>query len=365
MLARVLVRDGRHLLARVADDHLAVVAPGCTGGVTRGRRQRVDQRRNTSHHVFGQGTRGGEQPRRALVAMLGLADQVAGDDGSVSRVVGDHRDLGGPGEDVDADLAEQRALGLGDEFVARADDHVGRLAGEQALGHRRDRLHAAERHDHVGARLVEGVEQVRVHRTAAKWPRAGDDRLHAGGLGGGHAHVGRGDVRVAARWGITACHVDRQHALSGSYTLVHLDRELLQRLALGVRERADLRDREVDVALDLRGHLGGAAIDLGAGQHDLAVPAVELLGVGAHRGLAVAADLGQHLGHHLLRSGGLGFRRLRRLLQVGHAHRRTPGLENVFSAAPKEAARGRLACRRQFDLLANSRSLASEATRFM
>ena len=60
--------------------------------------------------------------------VLGLADQVAGDDGRVGRVVGDHRHLGRPGEHVDADLAEQGALGLGDELVARADDHVGRLA---------------------------------------------------------------------------------------------------------------------------------------------------------------------------------------------------------------------------------------------
>ena len=83
--------------------------------------------------------------------MLGLADEVAGDDRRVGGLVGDHRHFRRPGEDVDADLAEQRALGLGDELVARADDHVGRLAGEQAVGQGRDGLHAAQRHDHVGA----------------------------------------------------------------------------------------------------------------------------------------------------------------------------------------------------------------------
>ncbi len=34
-------------------------------------------------------------------------------------------DLRGAGEDVDADLAEQHPLGLGDELVAGADDDVG------------------------------------------------------------------------------------------------------------------------------------------------------------------------------------------------------------------------------------------------
>ena len=202
------------------------------------------------------------------------------------------------------------------------DDHVGRLAGEQALGHRRDRLHAAQRHDHVGARLVERIEQVRMHRPAAKRPRAGDDRLHARGLGGGHAHVGRGDVRIAARRRVAAGDVDRQHALARRHALVHLDRELAQRLALRLRERADLRDREVDVALHVGRHFGRTPIDLGARQHDLAVPAVELLRIGTHRRLAVLADLGQHLGHHLLRGGGFGLRRLARLLQIGRAHRR-------------------------------------------
>ena len=38
--------------------------------------------------------------------------------------VGDHQDLGGPGDHVDADLAEHLALGLGDVGVARADDLV-------------------------------------------------------------------------------------------------------------------------------------------------------------------------------------------------------------------------------------------------
>ena len=44
----------------------------------------------------------------------------------VGGVVGDHQDLGRAGEHVDADAAEEDALGLGDVLVAGPDDDVGR-----------------------------------------------------------------------------------------------------------------------------------------------------------------------------------------------------------------------------------------------
>ena len=85
--------------------------------------------------------------------MLGLADQVGGDElrGSAQSSAID-QDLGRPGEQVDADLAEELALGLGDVGVARPDEHVDaldRLGPERERG---DRLDAAEDADLVGAR---------------------------------------------------------------------------------------------------------------------------------------------------------------------------------------------------------------------
>ena len=75
--------------------------------------------------------------------MLGLADEVGRDDRRVCGIVGDDGNLGRSGEHVDADFAEQRALRLGDELVAGADDDVGRLAGEEPVGQGGDRLHAS------------------------------------------------------------------------------------------------------------------------------------------------------------------------------------------------------------------------------
>ena len=56
--------------------------------------------------------------------MLGLAEQVGGADLAVDAVVGDDQRLGRPGEQVDADAAEQLALGFRHIGVAGADDHV-------------------------------------------------------------------------------------------------------------------------------------------------------------------------------------------------------------------------------------------------
>ena len=58
--------------------------------------------------------------------MLGLAEQVGRADLAVDAVVGDHQRLGRAREQVDADAAEQLALGLRHIGVARPDDHVDR-----------------------------------------------------------------------------------------------------------------------------------------------------------------------------------------------------------------------------------------------
>ena len=125
VLAGVAVRERRDLLSRGAQDHLAVVAPGGRGGIARRPRQGINRLRHSPHHGVGEGARGRKEPSRALVPVLGLADEIGGDDRRVGALVGDDRDLRRPGEDIDADTAEQHALRLGDEFVAGADDDIG------------------------------------------------------------------------------------------------------------------------------------------------------------------------------------------------------------------------------------------------
>ena len=140
--------------------------------------------------------------------MLGLPEQVGGDELGVGVSVGDHRDLGRPGEQVDADLPEQLALGLGHVRVAGADDHVGRLEALDPERHRRERLDSAEAEDVVGAGGRHRVQHRRVDPPAVLRRRAGDDRLDAGDLRHDHGHERRGEHRVAPAGDVGA---DRRH----------------------------------------------------------------------------------------------------------------------------------------------------------
>ena len=129
MFAAIGVGDADSLLARIAQHHLAEVAPGGPGRVARGGRQGVDQRGHPRHRRLGQGVVGADQPARAFVPMFHLRDQIDGDDFGIRRRIGNHRHLGRAGKDVDAHLAVELPLGFGDELVARSNHDIRGLAG--------------------------------------------------------------------------------------------------------------------------------------------------------------------------------------------------------------------------------------------
>ena len=88
----------------------------------------------------------------AILVVLGLAEQVGGDDAGVALAVGDDQDLAGTGHHVDGHLAEDLPLGLGHEGVAGADDlvHAGDALG--AVGQGGYGLGPAHAEDAVDAR---------------------------------------------------------------------------------------------------------------------------------------------------------------------------------------------------------------------
>ena len=126
-----------------------------------------------AHRLPGDPFAGGDQHGRGVRAVLGLAEQVDGDDERVGVLVGDDQDLGRTGEQVDADLAEQLPLGLGDVGVAGTGEQVDPADRLGAEGQRRDRLHAAEQVDLVGAGEV--------HRRDGRGRDLAADRRRAGG----------------------------------------------------------------------------------------------------------------------------------------------------------------------------------------
>ena len=84
--------------------------------------------------------------------MLGLPDQIRGDNFRVGGVVRNYQNFRRAGEHVDADAAVENALGLRHVLISRTDQNVGAMSGEQAERQRGNALHAAEIEDGVGAR---------------------------------------------------------------------------------------------------------------------------------------------------------------------------------------------------------------------
>ena len=135
MLRADAVRLLRHLLVVVAQNELAIIAPRDTGD-----RRGIE---TCEHFLYGRGQLGGNLPaagdadRGRSRSVLGLAEQVYGDQFGVHRVVADHHGLGRAGEKIDADAPVRLPLGLRHVGVAEADEHVHRLDGLGAdRGHR-------------------------------------------------------------------------------------------------------------------------------------------------------------------------------------------------------------------------------------
>src|SRR5207244_8044787 len=74
------------------------------------------------------------------------------------------------------------------------------------------------------------------------------------------------------------------------------------RLPLGSCELGDSRGGELDIPLDSLGNPLCAPLDLSGRNENIALPAVELLRILAHRRLAALLDLGEHSGDHLARA---------------------------------------------------------------
>ena len=136
--------------------------------------------------------------------VLGLADQVGGDEPGVGRVVGDDGDLGGSGLAVDRHGALQVALGRGDVDVAGAGDEVDRLdraaGGGGPVRQHRECLGAADGVDLVDAEDRARGQDRRVRQAVLVGLRRRGERdgADAGDLGGYRVHHHRADQRRKA-----------------------------------------------------------------------------------------------------------------------------------------------------------------------
>ena len=120
--------------------------------------------------------------------MFRLREQIGGDENRVAGRVGDHEDLGGSGDHIDRDHAENLLFGFCDEGVAGADDLVDLRDALGAVGERGDRLRASDLENAVDARDVGGGEDRGIDLSVLAGRRHHHDGFAAGDLGGDRVH---------------------------------------------------------------------------------------------------------------------------------------------------------------------------------
>ena len=170
------------------DDDGAIGIPACA------HRRRGAQRRNDridcGGNGIGKGRIVGEQNRLARRIMLGLAEQVGGDDARIVPRVGNDDDLARPGDHIDAHHAIDLPLRLGDPRVARAGDDVDGRDLLGAIGKRRHRLRAADPPDFIDPADMRRRHHDRVG-VAARRRGHHHDAPHARDLGRQDVHQDR------------------------------------------------------------------------------------------------------------------------------------------------------------------------------
>ena len=212
MLRRVAVRevDGRRDVGH--EDDQAVRGQGLPRDIRA--LERCELQRQLFEHRMGEHRAVGDQDGAGHRVVLGLSQQIGGDELRIGGFVGDQQRLGRTGKLVDIDDAEDTALGQHDEDVARSVDLVDVGNGLGAIGHRRDGLRATDAKDAIDAGHLGRRQDQRRDFATRSTRRADDDLLHAGDARrhGGHQQRRWIDRRPAR--GVDADAIERTHDLT-------------------------------------------------------------------------------------------------------------------------------------------------------
>ena len=242
-------------------------------------------------HGLGQRFAVGHKHRRRELVVLGLAQKVGRDPGGVRAAVGQHENLGRPGDHIDADLAKDLALGRRDIDVAGADDFIDGRHAFGAVGQRGDSLRAAGFDDAVDARHRRRGEDVRVHLAVGAGGGGHHNLLDAGDLRGDHVHQHRRRVGRRAARHIDAGPLDRGVLLAQQHAGGVGDDEVLVDLVLV--EMPDVGGCHPQRLDEILPDGGEGFLDLGLGDKQVAeLGAVKLLGVVAQCFVAPCAHVG-------------------------------------------------------------------------
>ena len=263
--------------------------------------------------------------------MLGLTHQIPGDNLRIGLRIGNHHRFGRSGEHVDADPAEQDALGLGDELVAGADQDIRLGAAKQPEGKGSDPLHTPQAQNPISPAKPQRVQDRRRNPDAGTWRRTGGDMAYPGNRGGCHGHDRRGDMRIAPARHVSPGSIDRKMLVPRQQAGDHFHLGVVHRRLLCFGEAAHIVMGEADIVAQALRHLVGGSRQPVGGDNDIAVPFIEFQCIGAGHRVATGLDLvqhGLHQGAHIRLARGRG---LFGLLQKLDRHR-SPSFHASFLA---------------------------------
>ncbi len=291
------------LQVRNEDDGAEIAPAGGSGFGTLQRLQLpVDRRldRIRQHNAVG------DEDGLGAGIVFGLGEQVGGQPIGIIVAVGDDEHFRGPRDHVDADSAEDLALGGGDEGIARAGDLRDGRDGLCTIGKGSDGLCAADAINLVDARNARGGENGRVDRTLLGG-NDHDDTRHAGHLGRHRIHQNGARIARRAAGNVEADGVDRRPARAETHADIVLV-DVVLRLLTGVvlfdalrgkfQRSDDLRINRVKGGVDFLerdAHGGGRQIEAvkfsGIVGERLVAARAHIIDDRAHNGVNVLGDL--------------------------------------------------------------------------
>ena len=199
-----------HLFQRVAD-HRAGICQRCPRDFGPGQlRELVLGCRN--HPVAGRVIEAHQNDLGGGI-VLGLAEQIAGDQLGVGAVVGDDHHLARSGRQIDRRPARQSGdigFGRGDISIAGPENLVGPRQACCASRQRRNRLGPADRIDLVNAENIGSGQERRIHPALTGRRRHDDNPRHTRQLGRYGQHDQCRDERRTAGRHIERGHIDRR-----------------------------------------------------------------------------------------------------------------------------------------------------------
>ena len=237
----------------------------------------------------------GDQDDLAVNTVLGLGQEIRGNESGVGILVGDDENFGGAGGHVDADggvgVVADEHLGGGDELVTGAENLVDLGDALGAVGHSSHGLSTAGKHDGLGANLVSDVYNLGSDGAVSAGRRGEHNLLAAGYHGGNTEHEGGAREDGGTTGDVAANSLNGARETAADNTRHGLDLKRLL-LLLGSVELADVLEGHVNsrdgFLRELHELLGEGRLQDGASKRS---GLLELVSVGQNSLVTVLADV--------------------------------------------------------------------------